>query len=68
MFESWNLRDDGLHETMLHLDTPLDADGYFDRRCPRDDCEFTFKVVFQDFEQTSRKLPRPLGSYNRPPC
>jgi hypothetical protein len=30
---------------------PLDEGGYFDRRCPWDDCSFTFKVLFEDWKE-----------------
>ena len=33
----------------VKVSVPLDADGYFDRHCPRQGCGFDFKVVFEDW-------------------
>lgn len=33
----------------VRLPIDADADGYFDRECPNDECEFQFKVVVDDW-------------------
>ena len=29
---------------------PIDDDGYFDRRCPSDNCQSDFKILFEDWK------------------
>ena len=36
----------------LHVQLPLDADGYLDRRCPSDVCQAGFKVLMEDWTHT----------------
>jgi hypothetical protein len=37
-------------QQLISVEVPLDDDGYFDRRCPADECGATFKVQFQDWK------------------
>jgi hypothetical protein len=33
------------------ISIPLDDDRFFDRRCPWDECQFEFKVLFEDWKE-----------------
>jgi uncharacterized Zn finger protein (UPF0148 family) len=35
----------------VRLPIDADADGYFDRECPNEECEFQFKVMLDDWEE-----------------
>lgn len=37
-------------QQLISVEVPLDDDGYFDRRCPADECGAAFKVQFQDWK------------------
>jgi uncharacterized Zn finger protein (UPF0148 family) len=42
----------------IPISQPLDAEGFFDRRCPWDECRFEFKVLFEDWKA---KVPDDLA-------
>jgi hypothetical protein len=39
------------HGVRVPISIPLDQDGFFDRRCPWDECHFEFKVLFEDWKE-----------------
>ena len=40
---------EGAHSVSVKVG--LDDEGYFDRQCPKNDCEFSFKVHFEDWKE-----------------
>ena len=55
----------------ISVSVPLDDDGYFDRRCPAEECGAAFKVLFDDWRgkvpderagAPSAARPRPWSS------
>ena len=50
MFDEFIRELDSFPSTMeLEISMPLDDKGYFDRRCPRQECQVLFKVMFDDW-------------------
>jgi uncharacterized Zn finger protein (UPF0148 family) len=35
---------------LVPIGIPIDDDGYFDRRCPSDNCQSDFKILFEDWK------------------
>lgn len=42
------------HGVQVPIDMELDDNGYFDRRCPSDECGVYFKVMFDDWQDIVR--------------
>ena len=40
---------EGTHSVSVEIES--DDEGYFDRQCPKTDCEFFFKVHFEDWKE-----------------
>ena len=45
--ELWRLE----QRVSVPIDMPLDEKGYFDRRCPHQECHSEFKVLFEDWRE-----------------
>jgi hypothetical protein len=43
-----------LEQNKTEVSLPLDDDGYLDRECPNEDCEFQFKIHAEDWKKICR--------------
>lgn len=52
----------------LSIDLPIDDAGYLDRRCPSVECQFAFKVLFEDWREKVNDdyVYCPLCRYEQP--